>query len=571
MDTLNHGWYDDSAALLWALRRHAVQAPTRPTTLAYSYLRFSTPAQADGDSTRRQTALRDGWLKRNPLVKLDTSLSLVDAGVSGYRGEHRTNKKHDLALFVDLVERGRVPAGSYLIVENLDRLTREAPMVAVPAVMNLVTAGIQVVQLSPDEMVYHSGMSYRDLREMLDELARGHGESKRKSGLCSAAWGEKKVQARDKQTPHGAAVPAWLELAGGKYRVKEDAGRAVRLIFAWSAEGLGTLAITRRLTAEGVRPIARGDKWVRSYVAKILDNPATVGTYTPMKGHRGRKPDGEPVENYFPAVVNQAEWAAAHNARANRHGRSGRKAAKGVSLFSGLVRCARDVCPLHVITRKGKKYLVSSRAVNGDDGAHWHPFSLDVFNRAVLSKLSELQAADLFADPGQGRQAELQGKLSALDKRLAVATERFEADPESGHWQGLVGKYDRERREVAAELADERQRSACPLSASWAETLALMEANDPERLRAGLLATVESVECVLVGDQSRRLAAVQVRFKGDGGHRDYLVSYQPMKPAKWEVLTFASPGVGPLDFRKAKDVGKVVRVLESMELAPKAE
>jgi DNA invertase Pin-like site-specific DNA recombinase len=569
MDTLNHGWYTDFLAVsLRELRRSAVKAPARPTTLAYSYLRFSTPAQAEGDSTRRQTALRDGWLRRNPHVRLDTSL-MVDAGVSGFHGEHRTNKRHALAAFVGEVERGRVPAGSYLIVENLDRLTRENPVEAIPAVLSLIKHGLRVVQLAPTEVVYDRDMDQGALMMMLWELSRGHAESKRKSGLCGEAWKEKKVQARDDRAPHGKAVPAWLELAGGKYRVKEDAGRAVRLIFQWSAEGLGTLAITRRLNDEGVRPIARGGKWVRSYVAKILDNRAVLGEYQPMKGHRGRVADGDPVDGYFPRVVSDAEWFGAHNARAGRHGRSGRKAAKGVSLFAGLVRCARDRCPLHVITRKGKKYLVSSRAVGGEKGAHWHPFAIDVFNRAVLSMLRELQAADLFNDPGAGRVAELQGKLSAVEKRLSVATERFEADPESSHWQGLVGKYDRERREVAAELAEERQRAACPLSASWAEALALMEANHPDRLRAALLATVESVECVLVGDQVRRTAAVQVWFKGEAGHRDYVITYQPMKPAGWEARSFAA--AGGLDFRKDRDVGKVVKALEGLYPPTSAE
>ena len=82
------------------------------SNVAYSYLRFSSPAQADGDSVRRQTALRDAWLKRNPSILLDNSLTLVDAGVSGYRGSNRTDQRHALAQFLDLVERGRVPVGS---------------------------------------------------------------------------------------------------------------------------------------------------------------------------------------------------------------------------------------------------------------------------------------------------------------------------------------------------------------------------------------------------------------------------------------------------------------------------
>src|SRR4051794_2932803 len=113
-------------------------------SLAFSYLRFSSSAQSDGDSVRRQSALRDTWLKRHPAVRLDSSLTLADKGVSGFTGEHRKNKRHALALFLDLVERGRVPAGSYLIVENLDRLTREEPVESIPAVLSLIKSGIRV-------------------------------------------------------------------------------------------------------------------------------------------------------------------------------------------------------------------------------------------------------------------------------------------------------------------------------------------------------------------------------------------------------------------------------------------
>src|SRR4051794_7179131 len=93
--------------------------------LAYSYIRFSSPQQAEGDSLRRQHELRDAWLKRSG-ARLDTSLTLRDEGVSGFTGSHRTNPdRHALAAFLDLVKKGRIPQGSFLVVESLDRLSRE--------------------------------------------------------------------------------------------------------------------------------------------------------------------------------------------------------------------------------------------------------------------------------------------------------------------------------------------------------------------------------------------------------------------------------------------------------------
>src|SRR5262245_58772489 len=122
------------------------------TALAYSYLRFSSAAQEEGDTVRRQTDLRNAWLKRHPDVKLDTSLVLEDRGVPAYRGQNR--KTGDLAVFLDLIKRGRIPEGSFFVVESLDRLSRETPWESVPLLCSIVNAGITVVTLEPREVEY---------------------------------------------------------------------------------------------------------------------------------------------------------------------------------------------------------------------------------------------------------------------------------------------------------------------------------------------------------------------------------------------------------------------------------
>src|SRR5690242_9369427 len=98
-------------------------APPRPaaTPIAVSYLRFSTPEQAKGDSLRRQTEASEKWCDRNGLA-LDTTIR--DLGVSAHRGKHRSDKAA-LGRFLEEVKAGRVPRGSYLVIENLDRLSRE--------------------------------------------------------------------------------------------------------------------------------------------------------------------------------------------------------------------------------------------------------------------------------------------------------------------------------------------------------------------------------------------------------------------------------------------------------------
>src|SRR5262245_16825792 len=112
-------------------------------TLAFSYLRFSSPRQADGDSIRRQNQNRGNWLSDHPDVKLDTSLVLEDRGRSAFR---RTNwDTYALAQFVAYIKAGRIEPGSYLLVENLDRLSREDAGRATELFLSIVNDGVVIV------------------------------------------------------------------------------------------------------------------------------------------------------------------------------------------------------------------------------------------------------------------------------------------------------------------------------------------------------------------------------------------------------------------------------------------
>jgi DNA invertase Pin-like site-specific DNA recombinase len=481
----------------------------------------------------------------------------VDAKVSGFTGEHRTDKKHALARFVDEIRRGRVPAGSYLLVENLDQLTRENPVESIPAVLELIRLGIRVVQLAPSELVYDAEMDQPHLMYMLMELARGHGESKRKSGLCGEVWRQKKAEARASRKPHGPSVPGWIELREGKYRLRKKAVETVRQIYKLSAEGVGILSITQRLNESKVPPIGRSGRWVKSYVAKILNSRATLGEYQPCSGEKSRVLDGDPIEGYFPAVVTPAEWAAARSARVARTCKTGRPPkVRSAHLFAGLLVDALTGCRMHSAVRKGQRLLVTSQNTNNDAGARWCPFYLDVFTAAVLGELRELKASDLFTDPTAGELGRRVEELAGVERRLAVAVGRFDAEPENSTWADQVSKYDKARRELVATIAELRQKAATPVSATWAEALVLMSQNEPERLRAALLTTITEIRVLTATADKTRIAAVQVFFVG-GAVRHYLITHRPHAKTPRKVATsswreeWATHLGGPmLDLRK---------------------
>lgn len=550
--------YGKAVALWHSMRRTAVQPLVSDWIWAYSYLRFSTPQQADGDSLRRQLALVQAWLKKHPNVRLDTSVTLEDPGVSALLGNHRKNKKHALALFLELVEAKRILPGSYLIVENLDRLSRENPIESMPFVLSLIKAGIRIVQLSPYECVYDLSMDQGKLISMLSELSRGHGESRLKQDRVGEAWAEKKRQARE-GVPIGKQVPGWLAFEDGRYVVKPGAREAIRFMFRASAEGKGYLAITRALSERGLVAWTRSGTWRRSYVARVLTNRAVLGEYQPYKGHQGRTKDGEPIPGYYPAVVTEEEWNAARGARAVRAGKCGRPTTKraATSPFAGLLWSANDGTKLHVKKMRRREYFQTTADHEGMKERQQCSFPVVALVDGLLSQLAELQAADLFHDAGAGRVQELQGRLDEVDERLGVALARFEQNPSSAVWADRIDAYEQEKLSLLGELKEAELQAATPVSASWSQAVKLMKGKDPDRLRQCLFATVKEVWCLFVARGHQRLAAVQVYFAGGDARRDYLIHHQVTSgmgarkyPPRWVCRSWREARLKHCDLRK---------------------
>src|SRR5438045_1934700 len=119
--------------------------------LAFSYIRFSSEKQKWGQSLARQMKAAAAWCERNGIT-LDTSRTWHDLGTSAFAGKHRENPdRHALAAFLAMLDADKEGKlrGSYLIIESLDRLTREHVKAALALVLRLITEyGIKIVQLS---------------------------------------------------------------------------------------------------------------------------------------------------------------------------------------------------------------------------------------------------------------------------------------------------------------------------------------------------------------------------------------------------------------------------------------
>jgi DNA invertase Pin-like site-specific DNA recombinase len=310
--------------------------------VAYSYLRFSSPEQAKGDSVRHQTALRDAWLEKNPHVRLDTDLKMTDSGVSAFTGGHRQNPdRHALAAFLEAVRPKKVPRGSHLLVESLDRLSREHIQPALILFLELLQAGVRVVQLAPVEQVFTDKSESMTIMMAVMELSRGHSESAVKQFRMRESWAKKRRAAAASGAVITSSCPAWIRVEGkggaARYALVAVGAEIVRGIFRMAIDGMGVRLILKELLAENVPPIGR-KPWNVSYIKVLLRNRAAFGEFTARTGRgsaKNRKAVGPPIVGYYPAAISEEDFYATQAAVAARRVKGGRPAKERVTCSRG--------------------------------------------------------------------------------------------------------------------------------------------------------------------------------------------------------------------------------------------
>lgn len=565
----------------------------KKTDAAFSYLRWSSAKQRKGRSQARQMRASEQWCKRNG-VQLDKSQVLIDDAASGFTGEHRSNPdRYALARFLQQVREKKIPRGSYLIVENLDRLTREDIQPALRLVLDLLAAGVRLVQLRPVEMVFTDKSDAMAVMLMIVELSRGNSESRMKSDRVGEAWEERRRRSRDEGATLTRQLPAWVEQGkdGERHPIPHRAA-AVHRIFQLAAAGYGTHSICKRLTCEGHKPIGRKERWSKSYIGKILKDRRAVGEFQP-RSRRDGKPAGPPIPNYFPAVVSENEWLAARGGMEDRGKRRGRIGSH-VNVFAGLLTNARDGKAYHCQTwtyqhgTPARRVRVLVNYSSADEAERCYSFPFASFEEGLLERLREINPADVIgADRGAAELQVLEGKHSEAVRLWVSVKADLDAGGDSPTLYALARKREAVVEDLAAQLKQAQRRAAHPLSAVWAEQLSLLKtvnsSPDPEdarlRLRGLLRITIDRILLLVIPLGKDRIAAVQIWFKGGKRFRTYLIQHQGNRlPAslkdepRWKGITCADMiGREGYDLRKARDVVELERDIQAAYVGRESE
>lgn len=327
---------------------------------AYSYVRMSTDIQLKGDSLRRQTEASMRYAEANDL-ELVEDFKLEDIGVSAFHG--RNVAQGALGKFLQLAQNGAIEQGSYLIVESLDRISRQRPQEATALFLQILQTGINIVTLT-DGHVYRAGSAdFTDIIVSVVIMSRAYEESRTKSLRVGAAWENKRKNLSNVKLTRVA--PVWLRLSDDRTRFEliEDRVNVIRQIFDDADAGRGSFQIARALNLAGVNTFLPSKGWHESFISKVLTNRAVIGEFQPHKYVEGRRtPHGLPVLDYFPSIISTEQFERVQRGRAARQIRgAGRKGSDYTNVFSGVATCG--YCSGHMmVVNKGSGLLICTES-----------------------------------------------------------------------------------------------------------------------------------------------------------------------------------------------------------------
>lgn len=398
-----------------------------------------------GDSERRQIENAAKYAATNGLELAE--MTFKDLGLSAYTG--RNLQEGALGAFIRKLDEGTIERGCFLLVEELDRLSREKPTKAFGLLTSIVDRGVTVVTVS-DGRAYSSTILNQDFSALLLALSKGyvaHEESAKKGMRLRAAWDKKRADARANGGVFMSKLPAWISFdkAAKKFNLIEDRAEVIRLIYSLAAEGHGATYITRHLNGLGIPPFGRSKHgWGLSYVKKILASETVIGTYQPYKlipkdardDGKARKPreiEGAPIPNYYPNAVPFELFyrvAGMQNAKPKPKGRRGKFVS---NLFTGLAVCGECGATMGYENKgpgtKGGCYLTCTANLHGSKR---HPrLSIRYLEAqtAILISLQEINYDDLFPAIQAARKERIQEVDIALGPvRHELETAKKQAD-----------------------------------------------------------------------------------------------------------------------------------------------
>ena len=364
-----------------------------------------------------------------------------------------------LGLFLKACQAGRIKKGSLLLVENLDRLSRNEAMKAINLIQQIVEAGVTIVTRIPERVINAETVNdFGLLMEIVVTAFRAHEESKTKGFRVAQRWDEKRRLLAT--NPHSAKMtgkgPSWLKLDedGKTWKKIPERVAIVKQIFQGAAQGLGAWQIVQRLNKDEVPPI-NPKGWQISSLLFLLRSRSVLGEFQAHKGYGSRKdriPQGEPIPDYYPRIIDdnlfyRVQAGLKRRTRVHR----GKPYATVPNLFTGLVHDARDGSLCHITQNGNGQRLVSSGAIKGKRGSTFLAIPYPVFENAFLRWIVEIEPSEWLPVTGDRKDIDIEaeeGKLADVNLKIEKTKAKLLSAGDFDTLADLLIKLETQKREL---------------------------------------------------------------------------------------------------------------------------
>ena len=346
-----------------------------------------------------------------------------DAGVSAFKvtsddGLLAANMhKGNLGAFLERVQAGDIKRGSVLIVERLDRFSRNYFDVVFPVWLNLLQSGVEIYNCVSNTHYTLAAIRKNSMLAAmaLMEMASANDYSANLSNrVCRANAIRLANASKGKTVSLGGWVPRWLTFNGvkgqeGTYTLNSHADTIRRIVNEYLS-GKSMWSIARDLSADKVPSVA-GGTWSQGIISPLLKTPALIGTKE-VKG----------VTVTFPAVISKKQWDMLRAMLAKNSSRKGGNAAGETvaNLFRNRCRCAK--CGGAINTTRTYYHCSGHKKRVCDVGGNVQVRRIeeDFFMFALMEHPSVLLGKANVKHNGE--MAALNARISDVDKQIADAT-----------------------------------------------------------------------------------------------------------------------------------------------------
>ncbi|WP_250532393.1 recombinase family protein [Caballeronia sp. ATUFL_F1_KS39] len=419
----------------------------------YSYLRFSNMRQKAGTSMERQLEYATKWATERGL-ELDTNLVMRDEGRSAYHGEHI--KRGALGRFLEEIENGTIPPGSILIVEALDRLSRETVPKALTQLLAIIARNIAVVTLADNREYSGPGIEKNpmDLMFSIMLMAKAREEiQSRATRIRDAARIRATTFERERKRVAVGKDPGWVRYKEetNEYELVPEfvtplmaliryfrGGASMRSCFKMLRED-GIPLPPPRVTSKGRVSKSRHGKVEHglantSRLVEMLSNRALIGEKIIVLGRSEENPDGESltIKNYYPPLMTEAEFEELQQLRTVK-GRTVRSSSRIVGVINGINITKCMVCGMAMgaqnalsrnrradgLPQDGHRRLACTGIKKTDVPCPAGSFSIVPIERAIMNYCSDqMNLSALFVEQNAQRKS-LNGELALALAQVA--------------------------------------------------------------------------------------------------------------------------------------------------------